>query len=132
MIDERPRGVRNNNPGNVKWTPVNHWVGQIGNDGEFCIFDTPEHGIRVIAILIPNYRLYTVREIITKWSTTDRESYIKNVCDHLKVKPDDYIEPTRSWTMVALVEAIIIQECGKLSYYTPEQIRTGVLMGLSR
>ncbi len=36
-----PRGIRNNNPLNIKWNAANNWNGQTGSDsGGFCIFNT--------------------------------------------------------------------------------------------
>lgn len=53
-----PRGIRNNNPGNIDFNSRNNWQGQLGVEtgGRFAIFDTPENGIRALGKLLINYR----------------------------------------------------------------------------
>jgi hypothetical protein len=130
VTDDLPRGIRNNNPGNIIWLQSNHWRGQTGSDGTFCIFDTAINGIRAATIILRHYKGNTIRSIISRWSATDQAAYIKNVSDHLKTKPDDYIDPSNVWTMLGIVEAIIVQENGKI-YYDPTTIRAGVDMGMT-
>ena len=69
-----PRGIRNNNPGNIRWG--SDWKG-LKKDGKqqdpsFCIFETPEYGIRALAKLLRNYqRLYglnTPYRIISRYA----------------------------------------------------------------
>lgn len=68
-----PRGIRNNNPGNIRWG--SDWKG-LKKDGKqqdpsFCIFKTPEYGIRALAKLLRNYKqlygLNTPRKIISRY-----------------------------------------------------------------
>jgi len=53
-----PRGIRNQNPGNIDYNSRNDWQGQIGKEpgGRFAIFDTPENGIRALGKLLLNCR----------------------------------------------------------------------------
>lgn len=51
-----PRGIRNNNPGNIRWG--SDWKG-LKKDGKqqdpsFCIFKTPEYGNRIMTIELEN------------------------------------------------------------------------------
>lgn len=125
------RGIRNNNPGNIRKGPK-PWLGEIpGTDKEFCTFDTPEHGIRAMAVILRNYRrkyfLDTVREIISRWAPpheNDTGAYVDAVSGHLQVAPDDEVNVLDTPTMVLLLEAIIRQENGSQPY-TQEQLRTG-------
>lgn len=86
--------VRNNNPLNIKFNPVNDWVGQVGESGGFVVFDKPEHGFRAAYKLILLRRSegrYSISDLIKKWSTTDQDEYI----DYLSNKLDKF-----SWTPV--------------------------------
>ena len=48
-----PRGVRNNNPGNIKDSPfAKSMPGYAGNEGEFAKFETPEHGLGAMDALL--------------------------------------------------------------------------------
>ena len=50
------RGVRNNNPMNIKYSPSNDWEGQVGADDDgFVIFATPQAGMRAGNIILGNY-----------------------------------------------------------------------------
>lgn len=68
-----PRGIRNRNPLNIKYSPGNRWVGQAGRDGGgFVVFDTAEHGVRAAAKLLRTYMtkygLTTIDAIAKRWS----------------------------------------------------------------
>lgn len=112
-----PEGIRNNNPGNMKYDPAIHWQGQTGQDAHgFIIFDTMLNGVRAMTKELYNYSalhgLNTVRDIITRWSTTDQSAYVQNVANALGVDPDTDIDVNDSGTMTALVRAIANQENG--------------------
>lgn len=94
-----PRGMRNNNPLNIRFSEVNEWQGIIGRDkekGGMCVFATMYQGIRAAMLLINTYqRKYnkrTIREIISRWAPpqdkNNTEAYIKRVCDYMKVEPE--------------------------------------------
>lgn len=51
-----PRGLRNNNPGNIDWIadPAKRWRGMVRKEtpeegGRFAVFDSPANGVRAIA-----------------------------------------------------------------------------------
>lgn len=112
-----PRGIRNNNPGNLRISD-NAWQGKVSpnTDGTFEQFDTMANGVRAIAVTLKNYqRIYgldTVRGLITRWSATDQDAYVANVSSALGVDPDDIISPADPDTLTALISAIITQENG--------------------
>ena len=125
-----PRGVRNNNPGNIR-TTSDQWVGKVGvDDAGFCVFDTPEHGIRAIAKILIKYQsrgLTTLRQMIHAWAPeteNDTESYLDHVCHFCFASPDNPYTLTPS-RMLALVSAIIKHECG-VNPYSPEVVMAGV------
>lgn len=123
-----PRGIRNHNPGNVRWDGVTKWQHQVGADElGYMIFDGPEWGIRAgIRDLLTGFRRDqedTIREIITEWappSENDTESYISSVSQRTGWEPDDQIaavgqdpSPERLYD---LFEAIIYHENGQQPY----------------
>ena len=83
-----PIGCSNNNPLNIRFSPMNQWKGQIGCRKGFCVFDTKVHGYRAALVLLHNYvkRGYdTVHEIISRWapaSENDTKNYIRVVVEH--------------------------------------------------
>lgn len=90
-------GLRNNNPLNIRFSPMNVWRGQIGSNRGFCVFDQMENGYRAAFVLLHNYvkRGYdTVREIVSRWapaSENDTEAYIRIIVEHFNGYADtDY------------------------------------------
>ena len=81
-------GYRNNNPLNIRFSPMNVWKGQTGCNKGFCVFDTKVFGYRAAFVLLHNYvkRGYdTVSEIISRWapeSENNTKNYIRVVVDH--------------------------------------------------
>src|SRR3569833_3001877 len=86
VVYNATRGLRNNNPGNIRKTATD-WRGEVvGSDSAFETFATPEAGIRALAVLLRNYQrkygLRTVRAIITRYappSENNTESYVSAV-----------------------------------------------------
>jgi hypothetical protein len=126
-LSSQPLGVRNNNAGNIKWNARNDWVGQTGQNKGFVVFDTPENGIRAMAILIRNDILSdrpTIKLLIEEWSATDQEPYIEFVADRMRIGPNDGLDIN---DLEALVEAVIAFENGKAPYAW-ETIYSGVAL----
>lgn len=129
LINE-PRGIRNNNPLNIKWSSVNNWNGQTGKDnGGFSIFDNPVNGIRAAARILKNYRnrgVNTLREIITEWTRGDdpamQQSYINHVSSVTKISQDGDVPASR---YLDLLRVMILHENGK-NPYTDSQILAGI------
>jgi hypothetical protein len=128
------RGVRNNNPGNIRWGCV--WQGlKVGGkelDKDFCVFIEPEYGIRAMAKILLNYsKLYkinTVAGIIHRWappSENNTVAYINHIANELKTDPDETIDVSNNDVMMKLIKAIIKHENGKQPY-TDEIIMKGI------
>lgn len=68
---KRPRGIRNNNPGNIRKSATD-WRGKVGDDGAFVTFDSPVNGIRAMARILLNYQknygLNTIRKLVSRWA----------------------------------------------------------------
>lgn len=81
------RGIRNNNPANIRRGC--DWMGLVGNqtDREFCQFVSMVWGVRALLVTLRTYvlkyHLHTVREIITRWAPpsdgNNTEKYIEFV-----------------------------------------------------
>lgn len=129
------KGLRNNNPGNIRYNPANNWQGQTGNDGTgFAVFDSPQNGIRALAKLLKNYQntygLHSLQEIISRWappSENDTAAYISSVSQQTGFSPMDTINLNDSATLTAVVKAIIKHENG-VDPYTVAVIDNGVGM----
>ncbi|ELF3953060.1 structural protein [Salmonella enterica] len=122
---DAPRGIRNNNPGNIRWG--DDWQGLVAKprrtDKAFCQFTTPEYGIRAMIIILRNYQrrhgLNTVTGIINRWapsSENNTQAYINSVAQATGVAPDKPVDTTDSRFMVKLLQAIIRHENGVQPY----------------
>ncbi|MBC3468726.1 structural protein [Pseudomonas sp. RW10S2] len=126
MTQSLPRGVRNRNPGNIDFSPANNWVGQIGKEpgGRFCIFDTPENGIRALGKLLQTYYnkhgLRTVTAIIKRWAPeveNDTSAYVRAVAQRCGLSPSEPIKNIKDEKILGgLVHAIIKHENANYEY----------------
>lgn len=115
-----PRGIRNNNPLNIRIG--NKWKGEtpVNTDGAFEQFTKMEYGVRAAFILlrryINRYGLNTVEKIVTRWAPRNEnntERYIERVCNYMSIFPTTKIVFEDEATMFALVDAMAIVECGQ-------------------
>lgn len=125
-----PRGIRNNNPGNIRRTSE-QWQGMAPEqtDPEFVQFITPEDGFRAWAIILRNYRIrygaQTLQQIITRWappSENDTQAYINSVSSRSGIAPDAVVHESE---YPQLLEAMTKHENG-VQPYTLLQISEGV------
>jgi hypothetical protein len=123
------RGYRNKNPGNIDWAAANKWQGQIGkestgNPPRFAVFQTHEHGIRALAVLLTTYQdrhnCRTIRQFIQRWAPSNEnntDAYVFQVARAMKVESGDYILDIHEYEdLRPLVEAIITHELGGQPY----------------
>lgn len=115
-----PRGIRNNNPLNIRIG--NTWLGEVSNptDSEFEQFCHILYGLRAAFVILRRYiRRYgrnTVRKIISAWapaSENNLQVYISNVSRVTGIDPDTIIDFADEKTMTQLVAAMALQECGQ-------------------
>lgn len=130
------RGVRNNNPGNIESSEKNPWEGQIGSDGRFAKFETPEHGIRALGKNLLSYQRQgfdTISEVVNRWAPkkdgNNTESYITALCDALGLGANDTLDMTNPSTLTALCAGIVNHENGAQPY-SADQINAGVSAAL--
>ena len=58
LTGDLPRGIRNNNPGNVEHNSKNNWIGLAdpASDGRYCRFTHPQYAIRAMLWLMLTYQ----------------------------------------------------------------------------
>lgn len=116
------RGVRNNNPGNIRYSEHSGWQGRVAykdkKDKAFEEFVSESYGIRALMKLLKNYQnkyeLRTVREIVGRYAPSnenDTPRYVRTVCKEMGVAPDDVLDVNEKYTLYLLVQAICWQEC---------------------
>ena len=116
-----PRGIRNNNPGNIVRSGVS-WVGMSpdqSSDTHFIVFNSPEYGIRAMARVLKNYiagGYTTVQQIINRWAPpieNDTGAYVNAVASAMGVSPTAQIDAS---FLEPLIAAIIQHENGQQPY----------------
>lgn len=115
-----PRGIRNNNPLNIRIG--NTWLGEEPNptDSEFEQFVSPFYGLRAAFIIlrryIRRYRRDTIRKIIAAWAPANENNvtaYVDAVSRLSGIDPDAQIDYFDKDTMVSIVAAMARVECGQ-------------------
>jgi len=126
-----PRGIRLNNPMNIRIVKGTTWEGQsaVQSDESFVEFTDPVYGIRAGTRILRSYEregLQTIAEIIDRFappSENNSAAYVADVCEHCSVGPDEPIDYDKA--LPGLIEAIILREQGSQPY-TGTQIRQGI------
>ncbi|WP_323834732.1 structural protein [Photorhabdus africana] len=119
------RGIRNNNPGNIRWG--DDWQGLMPasqrTDKSFCQFSSPEYGIRAMIKILHNYNrkygLKTVKGIISRWAPTNEnntDAYVNHVCKNTGVTCDQVVDVFNQVFMTELIKSIITMENGSQPY----------------
>lgn len=118
-----PRGIRNNNPGNIRHGDA--WQGRRPKqtDNAFVQFVSPEYGIRAMVKVLQTYQdsygINTIEGIISRWAPpveNDTESYIESVVMKTGVSRDAPIDIGENRFTRELVRAIIYHENGTQPY----------------
>lgn len=126
-----PRGIRNNNPLNIR--KGNNWQGERHPqvDTAFEEFDTMADGCRAAVILAYNYitgrtassrrlRCDTVEKFITKWAPpteNNTQAYISRVCQRAELQPGTALYPINKNRLCRLLWAMTEVENGVLLPY---------------
>lgn len=115
-----PRGIRNNNPLNIRIGNV--WLGEVQKptDKAFEQFISMEYGIRAAYVILRRYiRRYgknTITSIVSTWapsSENNTAAYISRVSQLTGIPADTPIKYEDAETMYAIVDAMIQVECGQ-------------------
>lgn len=126
---KQPRGIRNNNPLNIRLVWRNKWKGRSeeNTDGEFEQFEHVKWGIRAAYILIHNYihiyGLQTIQAVVSRWAPAEDhntpETYAGRVRELMEKNSVNYRLDFRNCAdMVRLVYAMVIVENGtRIGYH---------------
>ena len=115
-----PRGIRNNNPLNIR--VGNNWFGEVAKptDTTFEQFTDMRFGVRAAFIIlkryINRYKLNTIEKIVERWAPSNENNtqrYIDMVSQLAAIKPTEAIRYEHKERMVRLVDAMIRVECGQ-------------------
>lgn len=118
MSKKLPRGIRNNNPGNIEWSDPWQGLQPVGKrtDPRFCQFESPAYGIRAMARTLITYQdkhnIRTVTAAINRWAPpveNNTGAYIKAVQNAVG---GDRVNMHEYKSLRPLVEAIIKHENG--------------------
>jgi len=123
--NKTPRGIRNNNPGNIRWG--DDWQGLVPKsqrtDKSFCQFISPEYGIRAMIVILRNYQskhgLLTITGMIKRWAPPNEnntQAYIDSVAHATGTSADRPIHLNDSRKLFPLLQAIIRHENGIQPY----------------
>jgi hypothetical protein len=110
------RGLRNNNPGNLR-----SWIGA-GSSGGFAVFDTPEQGVNALSKQLQLYNgrgNNTINGIISKYapgSENNTAAYIAAVARDTGFDPSAHLDISDPAIRSSLMAAIIKHENGSNPY----------------
>lgn len=140
MSRKTPRGVRNNNPGNIDRSEVT-WQGEDrstaarASEPRFAVFKSPEYGFRALARVLHTYRnrhgLKTVRGIVNRWAPpveNDTGAYVAQVAKALGAHADAVVDVTKMRDAFPIAKAIARHENGA-DFWSDEIIRAGLILG---
>lgn len=122
------RGIRNNNPLNIRHNPHNRWLGLSPSqtDPAFCQFENMTYGVRAAMKLLRNYAIQmkrcTIKDYITRWappSENNTQNYIDFICKQIDYPSNINLYFSNRARFIAMVRAM-----GKIesNYIIPDQI----------
>jgi hypothetical protein len=135
---EQPRGIRNNNPGNIRKSK-DPWQGlaEQQTDADFFVFQSPIYGIRALARTLITYQdkygLGTVNAIINRWAPPNEnktDAYISEVIAKTGFTADQAVNMHSYADLKTVVTAIITQENGQQPYTATQLDKALVLAGV--
>ena len=118
-----PRGIRNNNPLNIRLSS-DKWQGQVlpprgSGEGAFCQFYSMEYGWRAAFVILcrtyyGKYGLKTIRDIVSRWAPAkenNTEAYIRHVSDYTGISPNKVLgspqEHPTQWLLIGYAMAVV-------------------------
>ncbi len=133
-----PRGERNNNIGNIDWRADRNRPGQLGSDGRFIRFATPEQGVQAAVEVLHRYEsaygINTLQGMIHRWappSENNTGNYIAHMERHVGVSATSRLDLNDPVLMAKIIQAKGLMENGAgpmQRTFTPQVIARGVQM----
>lgn len=111
------RGLRNNNPLNIRLSATTRWQGEIrpSRDKSFCQFESMAYGYRAGLKLLQNYRklngCHTIADFINRWAPpveNNTSGYVSRVCREMQV-PGSYVPDVYDCTTMCAFAAAMSQ-----------------------
>lgn len=120
----QPRGIRNNNPLNIR--KGSSWKGErpVQTDQAFEEFVSMEWGVRAGIKLIKNHITgfngkrppnNTIKKLISVWAPAtenNTEAYIRTVCQQTAIGRNDLLHVNDRRSIIAIARAMAYVECG--------------------
>ena len=140
--EKLPRGIRNNNPLNIRRTKTSSWMGmrEEQTDKSFCQFTKMRYGWRAAFMLLKLYyaqhKLRTIRQIINRWAPSsdnnNTEAYIASVCKDCHLTSDQPLpyltDDPQTW--FDIVAAMVDVECGETAEYLDKDLILGFILAV--
>lgn len=136
---KEPRGIRNNNPLNIRYVEKNRWKGRVVNkkDPQFEEFCLMTYGYRAAFLILHKYMtLYNLRtpfQICARWApigdNNNPSAYAKFVCNRMGCGLNDELNFRDPLQMIRLASAMTVMENGKEVNWTI--IRQGYILAVS-
>lgn len=113
-----PLGLRNNNPGNLRYSAANNWKGQIGSNKGFAVFSNIIYGVRAFGIDLKGdikKGKNTIEKLIYEFAPpleNNTENYINNVATASGFSRKQVLTPNID-TLFRLGKAMFTVELGQ-------------------
>jgi hypothetical protein len=116
-----PRGLRNNNPGNIR-ANNDLFQGEVrpSRDKDFKEFDTPAYGYRAMFVMLRNYKKNrgcdTIRKMINRWAPpveNHTDNYVMAVAAAAGISPDAEVDTRDGELMMKIVAGMSRVENGR-------------------
>lgn len=123
-----PRGIRNNNPGNLNYVGQRGATLEEGSNGRFAKWKTAREGLQAMANQLRLYSdrgLDSIRKVINTYSPSsenDTESYINQLAAFMGIDPDDTFDVKTDPAALAMLMRGIIQHENGYNPYSRDQI----------
>lgn len=132
------------NPTNIRFSADNQWVGSMGDENGFEVFETNEHGYRATVKILNTYndKYYnnkmTITDMITRWAPpkeNNTKAYINYISKSSEYPDDEIIDMMDEDLLFNILNAMTKMELG-LSVYNQyddweNEIRNGISMALN-
>lgn len=116
------RGLRNNNPGNIRLSSIRYKGEVESRDKEFKSFSAMEWGYRAIFVLLYTYQtrhgLNTIEQMINRYAPPSENAtaaYIRFVAKQANIQPDEVVDSLCPKTMIPIVSAMSYIENGAVA-----------------
>lgn len=118
-----PRGIRNNNPGNIRHGEPWQGLADEQPDPNFATFVNAFWGIRALCKTLLSYQRKhnrkTVKEMLFRWAPpveNDTDAYVEAVAADVGVRPNDPVDLSDVCVLAEMAKAIIKHENGIVPY----------------